>query len=519
MEINSIPRLSKNFIKNKKQTISAIPADNLLQLPEKVLQFGTGVLLRGLPDYFIDKANRKGIFNGRIVVVKSTDSGDFDVFAKQDSLYTICIRGVEDGNNIEENIVCSAISRVLSAKNQWKEILACASNPEMQIVISNTTEIGIELVQDDIKQSPPVSYPGKLLAFLYERYKAFKGSTDKGMVIVPTELIVGNGEKLASIVLELAHRNGLEEGFIEWLENSNQFCNTLVDRILPGLPDAATKLKTEKLLGYKDELITFSEVYRLWAIEGDEHIKSVLSFMKADAGVIVESNIDLYRELKLRLLNGTHTLSCGLAFLAGNTTVKEGMKNQDLFSFIKTLMLDEIAPNIPYEIKEQTIRDFGLSTLERFQNPHIAHNWISITAQYTSKMRMRNIPILLHYYKTIKQVPEYFAFGFAGYLLFMKVVQKDGNNYKGENKGQLYPINDNKAEYFYEKWKSLAPEALVIEVLKDKSLWEHDLTRLPGFAPRVTECLKSMIENGVQNTLHSFLKKNHERKSFKNTSQ
>src|SRR6202012_2308503 len=189
------------------------PADSIFSLPEKVLQFGTGVLLRGLPDYFIDKANRQGLFNGRVVVVKSTDSGDAGAFDRQDALYTLCVRGIDGGQKVEENIICSAISRVLSARDQWQEILALARNPAMQIVISNTTEVGIQLVDDDIRRLPPASFPGKLLAFLYERYKAFKGSPGSGMVIVPTELIVDNGKKLAGIVKELIKMNGLEADF------------------------------------------------------------------------------------------------------------------------------------------------------------------------------------------------------------------------------------------------------------------------------------------------------------------
>jgi tagaturonate reductase len=159
--------ISKYNLKNIQTDKVLLPDVALLELPEKVLQFGTGVLLRGLPDYFIDKANKQGIFNGRIVVVKSTDGGDATAFDKQDGLYTICVRGIEDGKNQEENIVCSSISRVLSAKNEWNKILECAHNPQMKIIISNTTEVGIELVQDDIKRHPPVSYPGKLLSFLY----------------------------------------------------------------------------------------------------------------------------------------------------------------------------------------------------------------------------------------------------------------------------------------------------------------------------------------------------------------
>src|SRR5579875_695180 len=283
--------LSRYTLKNISSDAAAIPDDAIFELPEKVLQFGTGVLLRGLPDYFIDKANRQGIFNGRIVVVKSTSQGDSSAFDKQDGLYTLCVRGLQNGEKVEENIINSSISRVLNANDEWEQILECAHNRDMQIIISNTTEIGIQLVNDDVRHHPPKSFPGKLLAFLYERFKAFGGSAHSGMVIVPTELIPDNGKKLESIVLELAHLNSLEDEFIEWVEKHNSFCSSLVDRIVPGKPDAEFLSSIENELGYSDSLLTMSEVYRLWAIEGDENIKNVLSFAQADEGVIIEPDI------------------------------------------------------------------------------------------------------------------------------------------------------------------------------------------------------------------------------------
>ena len=244
-------QLSKQILSQLNGSVHSVPNKELFDLPEKVLQFGTGVLLSGLPDYYIDKANKQGIFNGRIVVVKSTDSGDIDAYETQDGLFTHCVRGISQQKITEEYIINASISRVLSAKSQWQEVLACAANPEMQIIISNTTEVGIVLVENDhINGNPPVSFPAKLLAFLYERYKVFNGDAAKGMVIVPTELITDNGTKLQSIVMELAHLNNFEYSFIDWLENANCFCNSLVDRIVPGkLPDAQKK-ETEGKLGY-----------------------------------------------------------------------------------------------------------------------------------------------------------------------------------------------------------------------------------------------------------------------------
>lgn len=476
------------------------PGEKIFDLPERVLQFGTGVLLRGLPDYFIDKANRQGIFNGRIVVIKSTDAGDAGVFDRQDGLYTLCIRGLENGRKTEENIICSAISRVLSARDQWQEILRCAHNPDMQVIISNTTEVGIQLVADDIRHTPPVSFPGKLLAFLFERYRAFKGSAASGMVIVPTELIVGNGKKLAAIVDELAKTNGLEAEFSYWLKEHCRFCDSLVDRIVPGRPDKATTQQLQQDLGYTDELLAISEVYRLWAIEGDEKVQSVLSFAKADPGVIIRPNIEIFRELKLRLLNGTHTLSCGLAFLSGFVTVKNAMDDAGFSAFVTDLMLKEIAPAIPYDVPLQEAKDFGLQVLDRFRNPHIQHQWISITMQYSSKMKMRDVPVLLRHYELHEggaTAPERFALGFAAYLLFMKAVKKEPDGYKGESRGQFYPIQDDKAGYYYELWQQHPADKVVELVLKDESMWGADLSRLKGFSEAVRQKLNALITRGA----------------------
>lgn len=473
-----------------------IPSAGVFELPEKVLQFGTGVLLRGLPDYFIDKANRQGIFNGRVVVVKSTDKGGTDVFAEQDGLYTLCIRGIDKGKDIEENRICSAISRVLSAKSQWKEILDCAANPELQIIISNTTEVGISLVKEDIRQEPPASFPAKLLAFLYQRYKAFKGSEDAGMVIIPTELIVGNGDRLEEIVLALAEYNSLESEFIEWLKTNNTFCNSLVDRIVPGKPAAEIKTQIEEVLGYQDELMIMGEVYRLWAIEGNERVKEVLTFSKADAGVIIEPDIEKYRELKLRLLNGTHTLSCGLAFLSGIQTVKDAMEDKVFGRFIHDLMLNEIAPAIPAEVDAKEAELFGQQVLDRFRNPFIKHQWISITLQYTSKIKMRVVPVLLKYMADYKKVPDHIALGFAAYLRFMKAEKKEGTVFTGVWNGKDYPINDDQAAYFYEQWKDTDADALVKKVFSDADLWGTDLSQLGSFTQSVQKNLGHLMKEG-----------------------
>lgn len=465
-----------------------------LQLPERVLQFGTGVLLRGLCDYFIDKANKQGVFNGRIVVVKSTDSGGADAFADQDNLYTICVRGIDKGVPTEENIISSAISRVLSAQSQWNAILETAQDSNISVVISNTTEVGLQYVEESIRQSPPASFPAKLTAWLFERFQ----NKQAGVVIIPTELIVGNGDILKDIILKIASFNNLPANFIEWLKTENTFCNSLVDRIVPGKPKGEALVELQQKLGYEDELLAVAETYRLWAIQGGEKVKEVLTFAQADEGVKIANNIEQFRELKLRMLNGTHSLMCGMEFLSGFQTVKEALADDVTEKFITNLMMSEIAPAIPYKIDAKVAQRYGRDVLDRFRNPYLDHQWISITLQYTMKMQMRNIPLLLKYYKEFNTVPQYFTRGFAAYLLFMKAVKEENGKYFGEKEGELYPIQCDSAKYFYEVWQNHKANEVVNAVLGNEQLWGTDLRKLKGFEENVTTHLSNMMAIGVR---------------------
>ncbi|HEY9261536.1 tagaturonate reductase [Chitinophaga sp.] len=454
-----------------------LPASNCFDLPEKVLQFGTGVLLRGLPDAFIDKANKEGHFNGRIVVVKSTDKGSTAAFDEQDNLYTQCVRGIEGGRKVSVDIINASISRVLNAASQWEQILACATDPQMEIVISNTTEVGIAYVAESIHAAPPASFPAKLLAFLYQRYLHFNGDGTKGMVIIPTELIPDNGHRLKEILLRLSAFNELGAAFTDWLERSNDFCSSLVDCIVPG----AAALTP----GYDDDLMIMTEVYRLWAIEtNSERVKQRLSFSESDAGVVLSPDINVFRELKLRLLNGTHTLSCGLAFLAGLDTVKAAMNHEPMATYMEALMMQEIIPAITDKhIRPDAAIRFASAVLDRFRNPYIEHRWLSICTQYTSKLKMRVLPVLLHYHERTEQVPALISLGFAAHLLFMR----------GD---ATYSITDEYAGWYQEQWQQHTPETLAQITLSNTAVWGQDLTTIPGFTQLVTVMLKALLTEG-----------------------
>lgn len=462
------------------------PPQGWADLPEKVLQFGTGVLLRGLPEYFIDKANREGVFNGRVLVVKSTDSGGTNQFQDQDGLYTLYVKGIESGETVEESIVVSAISRVLSAASEWEEISKSALSPDLEIVISNTTEVGIVLdKEDDLNAFPPKSFPAKLTSLLHKRFLHFKGDKDKGWVILPTELISENGEKLKDIVIQLAKINKLGEDFVAWLNHSNDFCNTLVDRIVPGKLPLKEQEIAQAESGYRDELAIMAEPFRLWAIEArSERVQQVLSFSKVDKGLVIAPNIWKFKELKLRLLNGSHTFSCALALLSGFETVKEAMQNQHFLQFISRLMRSEIVPTIiGQEIEEKEALDFAASVIDRFSNPFLNHQWKSICLNYTSKMQQRNVPLFVEYERKMHSTPKYMALGFAAFLLFAKNMDKE---YKG---------SDEQAPYFADLWTKFQPNDYVDQVMRNEILWKMNLNSIPGFQDSVKHYLQLLMTN------------------------
>lgn len=485
-----LPILNKDFIlKRPEYGVTA----EIFTYPEKILQFGTGVLLRGLVDYLVDQANRQGIFKGRVVVVKSTD-GDTHDFSSQDNLYSTHIKGVSQGELVDKVLINAAVSRVLQSNAQWQKILQAVHEPAMQIIVSNTTEVGIQYVPEKVTTGVPESYPGKLLAVLWERYNHFQGKAHTGFVIVPTELVVDNGRLLKDIVLQLAAYNEMPKAFTDWIQRENQFCNSLVDRIVPGKPRNLADIN--KKAGYTDQLWIEVEPYLLWAIEGGDDIRAALSFYQADNRMLIADSITPYREQKLRLLNGSHTAAVPLAFLSGLNTVYEAMQDNYMHHFFQEVILREILPTIAANCPTATT--FAPEVLDRFANPFIAHKLISITFQESSKMNARNVRTLLRYHEQFQALPPYLCLGFAAMLLFLRPEKQEDGKYIGARDGENYTITDDNAAIFAAWWREPDTATMVNGICSDKRLWEADLTTIPGFTEQVTDLLIALKSKGVK---------------------
>ena len=493
--------LNKHILDNIAAAKVQLPAPGNLQLPEKVLQFGTGVLLRGLPDFYIDQANKAGHFGGRVVMVKSTDAGaDLEAYVQQDMLFTHCIRGLENGQLADRVLVNASVSRILSARQQWQEVLACAADPEISIIISNTTEAGLQIDADDkLSDSPPISFPAKLLAVLQRRYEVSHGDPQAGFVILPTELVTHNGAVLKGLVMQLARQAALSDDLLQWLDQCNYFCNTLVDRIVPGKLPAPQQQEMEQQVGYVDPLMIMSEPFNLWAIEsGSPVVRERLAFAACNPGIIITDDISGFAELKLRLLNGTHTFLCALAMLHGFPTVREAMAHHEFAQLAAQLVFEEILPCVMAAQKDpDAAMRFAKSVLDRFANPFLDHSWQSIALNYTDKMKLRNLPLLQCWQEQGRSdIPVAMALGFAAYLLYCKCDLRNGQ-YAGRWLDVEWGTNDRHIPRLAELWRQHTPHEVVHLILAEENIWGINLAQWLPWKQSVEYWLRKLMNEGA----------------------
>lgn len=410
--------------------------------PEKVIQFGEGGFLRGFVDWMIQKLNDAGEFNGNIVVVQPIENGMCDMLTAQNCGYTHVIRGVE---GVEKTVV-NSISRCVKPYDDYDTYLALAHNPDFRFIVSNTTEAGISYVEGDkLTDRPAKSYPAKLTALLYERFKA---GLD-GFIILPCELIDRNGVKLREIVLRYANEWALGEDFIKWIETENHFCFTLVDRINTGYP------KDEDMnLGYEDNLVNTSEYFHLWVIQGDKKLAEEIPFEKIGLNVIWTDNLEMYRTRKVRILNGAHTSMVPYAMLRGFDTVKSCVDDPDMLAYIKKCIFDEIIPTL--DLAKEELVEYANNVFERFANPYIKHYLSSIALNSVSKFKVRVLPSITEYIKRYNKMPETLICAFANLIKFYKTDMP----------------NDDKDVMEFMK------NASTKEILANTSLWDEDLSYL-----------------------------------------
>lgn len=467
--------------------------------PVRILQIGDGNFLRAFVDWMVDVANGAGLMNGEVIMAQPIDRGIADLMKAQDQLFTVLLRGVQNGQPVQSKRLVSCIKDTLNPYAQWDAMLATMQDPALRFVVSNTTEAGITYVAEPMLEGKcPANFPAKVTALLLARFKAFAGSPESGLVFLPAELIEANGTKLKNYVLQFAEAWKLSAEFIAWVKAHNVFCNTLVDRIVPGFPAAEAEALYADF-GYRDPLTVAAEPFLLWVIEGPAEIADELPLHKAGLDVVWTADLQPYRTRKVRILNGAHTASSLAAYCAGLDTVREMTEDPVVSQFLKKVMFEEIVPFVPLPDAER--KAYAETIMERFANPHIRHELISIALNSVSKWQVRVLPTIKDYAAKHGKAPAGLAFSLAALLTFYKGQFAANGDYLGLRNGQSYPIKDNAdiLTIMNVAWDGATDMTKVAStLLADTCLWGEDLTQVPGLAQQTASALTRIKEVGIK---------------------
>ena len=473
--------------------------------PIKVVQFGEGNFLRAFVDYMIDIANEQGLFDGDIVLIKPISFGSTEMFKEQECQYTVSLRGIVEGEAKVLNRQITSVKDIVDSTTEYDKYMSLAEIDTLRFVVSNTTEAGI--VFDDTDKfdlTPAKSFPGKLTQFLYRRYTTFNGAADKGLVMLPVELIDDNGIMLKKCVNQLIDLWGLEEGFKTWVNEACIFTSTLVDRIVTGYPRDTINEEWEAL-GYEDRIMVTGEPFALWVIESDKDISAELPLDKAMAGmpgmeVIYTDNQKPYKQRKVRILNGAHTSFVLASYLCGHNIVLESMSDPDVRNFMKKTIYEEVIPTLT--LPKDELEAFAAAVETRFENPYVKHALLAISLNSVSKWRARCMPSLLGYVDKFGTLPAHMTFSLAALMAFYSGTEIRDGKLVGHRGEEEYIISDDASVLeFFAANSTKATAEFVGAFLANESFFGQDLTLVPGLKDAVVTYLDDIKTNGMRAAL------------------
>ncbi len=464
----------------------------------KIMQFGEGNFLRAFVEWILQDLNDKGAIEASVAVVQPMPFGRVKELADQDGLYTLRLEGIDNGENVRKSQIIDVIGDCINPFTEYEKYLKYGESEDLQVIISNTTEAGIAVDASDTDFSKcPKSFPGKLLALLKRRYDRFKGDMNKGLAIIPCELIDDNGDELYRCLTELAKIYKMDEKFIKWMQTANHFTSTLVDRIVPGYPKNEIEA-IQKETGYIDNNVVKGEIFHLWVLKKEPFVQKVLPADKTGLNVIFADDIHPYKQRKVKILNGSHTALVPVAYLCGIDTVGEAMNDKTIGKFVKDFIFGEVNPTIDLPADQMTA--FANSVIERYKNPYIRHELMSIALNSTTKFRTRLLPTLLDYVKIKGKLPQHLLFSLASLIAF----------HKGKRGNEEIALNDDPA--YLAKWKYLWTEfdgdldKLAKEALAWKGAWDMDMNTIhPDITKTVAKYLKEIQTKGMKKAVEEFV--------------
>lgn len=467
--------------------------------PERILQIGEGNFLRAFVDWMVHRMNRNTAvdYNSGVTIIQPIDRGLIDTLNEQDGLFTVRLTAMKDGKPSVTYDVVDCVGNAINPYSSYSDFISCAFNPDLKLIVSNTTEAGIAFDEKDkFDDEPPSSYPGKLTVFLFKRFEHFKGDAEKGLVVLPVELIENNASTLEEIILRYARLWDLGASFMGWVDAHCVFCNTLVDRIVTGYPsENIDAIQNE--LGYEDQLVVEGEQFHLWAIDDHPRAREVFPADQAGLNVVYTDDLPYYRRRKVRILNGAHTSMTVIGLTAGIETVRSAIEHEVMGRFLEKMVYREIVPTLG---DSDELRDYAGEIINRFRNPFIKHFLSAISLNSVSKYKARILPTVLDHQQTHGELPQGLVLAMAALIRL----------YKGQLRGAEVELRDDPEviEAIQDAWKGANnnPESVVRAVLSNEDFWGQDLNLVPDYTALVTQFLEQIMDEDPTSGLMNILK-------------
>ena len=455
----------------------------------KILQYGEGNFLRTFADAYFDALNKEaGHPLYEVHIVKPIPLGDLDKFRARNNRYHTVLRGAVDGAPVEKVRAIDVVAQAIDPFCDPAAYYALARDPELKLIVSNTTEAGICFSEaDPFDGFDTITYPAKLTRFLLERWNAGL----PGVYLLPVELIDANADALSACVEKYIDLWQLPEDFRRWNAQQNVYCNTLVDRIVSGHPRTPElKAHLEELIGEADALCSVGEPFGLWAVENKDDIASLLPAGIHDIEVVLTDDINYYKKRKVRVLNGSHTNLVPAGLLHGAVTVYDCIQNEKLRTFVQDTLTEEINPFVSADLAATAA--FAASVTDRFGNPYLDHQLTSIALNSISKWKARVLPTFRDHFAAHGRIPARLTVGFTYLMALYAGVYRTADGYAADVPGRTVFLQDDAAYLDY-----FADGGSVTAFMADAAVWGEDLTAYPGFADAVNAGLAA-IRNGEE---------------------
>lgn len=466
--------------------------------PERIIQFGEGNFLRAFVDWIISQMDEHTDFNGSVVIVQPIEKGLVDLLNSQDGLYHVNLQGMEKGQTVNSFRLIDVVSRAINPYRDFEDYEKLAELPEVRFVISNTTEAGIAFdASCQLTDRPASSYPGKLTQLLYHRFQYFNGDPQKGLIIMPCELIFQNGHVLKKTIEQYIDLWNLGEDFRKWFETACRVYATLVDRIVPGFPKKDIDQIQQKLQ-YEDRMVVQGEAFHLWVIEAPEELENEFPARKAGLNVLFVPSEAPYHARKVTLLNGPHTVLAPVAFLSGVNIVRDACQHPVIGAFIREVMFNELMETL--DLPKPELMQFAEDVLERFNNPFVDHQVTSIMLNSFSKFATRDLPGLKVYLQRKNKLPEGIVLGLAAIITYYKGgVRADGTAYSPNDLPEI-------VSFVQALWEKDDIREMAEKILAADWIWHEDLNKIPGLTDRLAYYLQAIQKDGMLNVVTALMK-------------